>query len=216
MRTSEILAPLFFAATALAQGPPEGIAPSTAPPSGCQPNASGNFTIGTLKVGHSNSKRETAREVCVHPLSAIHHTTTTTTTTHTNTPPGRRLRPRLLPHQRHPPRPRRPHRLRRRKPPIPIRRPAPGRRHLHGRLRRVLQRLARHRRLHALVAVLVRPLLQPVRRVDRRPVRGDPHPGHVSREASFQQRRYELRGGCVEQCACGHGAEQLGDDYGRG
>lgn len=63
MRTSAVLAPLFFAATSLAQAVEEGIAPSSPPPSGCQSNANGNFTIGTLKVGHHNSKRESAVEV---------------------------------------------------------------------------------------------------------------------------------------------------------
>ncbi|KAF2825698.1 hypothetical protein CC86DRAFT_406970 [Ophiobolus disseminans] len=60
MRLLVAAAPLFLAASTLAQGPPEGIAPSSAPPSGCELNASGNFTIGTLKVGHK--KRESAME----------------------------------------------------------------------------------------------------------------------------------------------------------
>jgi hypothetical protein len=63
MRSSDVLAPLFFAASTLAQGPPEGIAPSSQPPSGCEPNSNGNFTIGTLKLPHGNQKRETAVEV---------------------------------------------------------------------------------------------------------------------------------------------------------
>jgi hypothetical protein len=62
MRTTSLLAPLFFAATGLAQGVEEGIAPSSPAPSGCEMNAIGNFTIGTLKVGH-HSKRESAAEV---------------------------------------------------------------------------------------------------------------------------------------------------------
>jgi hypothetical protein len=63
MRTTSLLAPLFFAATGLAQGVEEGIAPSDSAPSGCEINAIGNFTIGTLKVGHHSSKRESAVEV---------------------------------------------------------------------------------------------------------------------------------------------------------
>jgi hypothetical protein len=63
MRTSTILAPLFLAATSIAQGVEEGIAPSQGPPSGCEPNANGNFTIGTLKVHHATEKRESASEV---------------------------------------------------------------------------------------------------------------------------------------------------------
>ncbi|EAT82470.2 hypothetical protein HBI56_088860 [Parastagonospora nodorum] len=62
MRTSTILAPLFLAATSIAQGVEEGIAPSQGPPSGCEPNANGNFTIGTLKVHHATEKRESASE----------------------------------------------------------------------------------------------------------------------------------------------------------
>lgn len=64
MRSSDILAPLFFAASTLAQGPPEGIAPSSQPPAGCEPNSNGNFTIGTLKLANSKvQKRESAVEV---------------------------------------------------------------------------------------------------------------------------------------------------------
>jgi hypothetical protein len=62
MRTSTVFAPLLFAASGLAQAVQEGIAPSASPPSGCQLNAVGNFTIGVLKVGH-HSKRESAVEV---------------------------------------------------------------------------------------------------------------------------------------------------------
>jgi hypothetical protein len=61
MRTTSLFAPLLFAATTLAQGVEEGIAPSAPAPSGCEENAEGNFTIGTLKVGHH--KRESAVEV---------------------------------------------------------------------------------------------------------------------------------------------------------
>jgi len=63
MRSSDILAPLFFVASTLAQGPPEGIAPSSQPPAGCEPNSNGNFTIGTLKLANSKvQKRESAVE----------------------------------------------------------------------------------------------------------------------------------------------------------
>ncbi|KAF2024789.1 hypothetical protein EK21DRAFT_50571, partial [Setomelanomma holmii] len=48
--------------TVSAQAVEDGIAPSSPPPSGCELNASGNFTIGTLKFGHSSkSKRESAQ-----------------------------------------------------------------------------------------------------------------------------------------------------------
>lgn len=62
MRASTFLAPLFFAATSLAQGVDEGIAPSSGPPDGCESTVEGNFTIGTLKIEH-HSKRETAQQV---------------------------------------------------------------------------------------------------------------------------------------------------------
>jgi hypothetical protein len=72
MRTSTIIAPLFLAATTLAQDVEEGIAPSAPAPSGCEPNANGNFTIGTLKVQHaSKSKRESAVEVRHHNTTPI-------------------------------------------------------------------------------------------------------------------------------------------------
>ncbi|KAF1921525.1 hypothetical protein BDU57DRAFT_437640 [Ampelomyces quisqualis] len=61
MRTTSFLAPLLFAATSLAQAVEEGIAPSSPPPAGCKSNANVNFTIGTLKFGHS-TKRESAVE----------------------------------------------------------------------------------------------------------------------------------------------------------
>ncbi|CAO2655291.1 Nn.00g103550.m01.CDS01 [Neocucurbitaria sp. VM-36] len=61
MRASSFLAPLFFAATSLAQGVEEGIAPSESAPDGCETTAQGNFTIGTLKI-ESKAKRETAQE----------------------------------------------------------------------------------------------------------------------------------------------------------
>jgi hypothetical protein len=66
MRASNALSVLFFAATTLAQAVEEGIAPSTPPPSDCQLNANGNFTIGTLKVAHQH-KRESAMEVKTRP-----------------------------------------------------------------------------------------------------------------------------------------------------
>jgi hypothetical protein len=79
MRTSTILAPLFLAATSIAQGVEEGIAPSQGPPPDCEPNANGNFTIGTLKVHHASKKRESAVEVRHHNTFYIpsphHHIT---------------------------------------------------------------------------------------------------------------------------------------------
>lgn len=62
MRSTSFLGPIFFAATSLAQAVEVGIAPATPAPSGCEPNAIANFTIGTLKFGHK-SKRESAVEV---------------------------------------------------------------------------------------------------------------------------------------------------------
>ncbi|KAH7067518.1 hypothetical protein BKA63DRAFT_522286 [Paraphoma chrysanthemicola] len=60
MRFTSFAVPVLVAATVSAQAVEEGIAPSSPPPSGCQINASSNFTIGTLKFGHT-SKRETAQ-----------------------------------------------------------------------------------------------------------------------------------------------------------
>ncbi|KAF1847062.1 uncharacterized protein K460DRAFT_363170 [Cucurbitaria berberidis CBS 394.84] len=62
MRSSGFLAPLFLAASSLAQGVQEGIAPSSGPPEGCETTAQGNFTIGTLKIGSHHAKRETAQQ----------------------------------------------------------------------------------------------------------------------------------------------------------
>ena len=62
MRASSFFAPLFIAATVVAQAVEEGIAPDAPPPTGCKTDVDGNFTIGTLKIGHK-SKRETAQEV---------------------------------------------------------------------------------------------------------------------------------------------------------
>jgi hypothetical protein len=62
MRATSFLAPLFFAATTLAQAVEEGIAPSSPPPEGCKTTIDGNFTIGVLNGFHS-SKRETAEQV---------------------------------------------------------------------------------------------------------------------------------------------------------
>lgn len=70
MRTTSFLTPLFFAATGFAQGVEEGIAPSAPPPAGCQVNANGNFTIGTLKLAHI--KRESAMEVRQFYIPHIH------------------------------------------------------------------------------------------------------------------------------------------------
>jgi hypothetical protein len=204
MRTS-ILAPLFcLAATSLAQGPPEGVAPDAAAPEGCKTTVEGKFMIGTLD-NPTLRRRETAQEVCLSlniitwkerkegimdnfaslrckrvpgtfikimttpmrslPQRAILHLLPIHSTFTTQLPPspGFRRRPPLHALGRHPSRPIRPHRLRRRKPPIPIRRPTPSRRNLHRRLRRLRQRLARHRRLNPLVALHERRIRKPVR-----------------------------------------------------
>jgi hypothetical protein len=71
MHASHFLAPLLFAATTAAQAVPEGIAPSVAAPSECRTTADGNFTIGTLKVGH-HARRETAMEVSSAPMMPVH------------------------------------------------------------------------------------------------------------------------------------------------
>jgi hypothetical protein len=63
MRTSQFLAPLFFAATSVAQAVEEGIAPDAAVPEGCRTTVEGKFTIGTLENPALN-RRETAQEVC--------------------------------------------------------------------------------------------------------------------------------------------------------
>lgn len=59
MRTTTLLAPLFFAATTLAQGVAEGIAPDSSAPEGCKTTVSGKFMIGTLE-NPSLNKRESA------------------------------------------------------------------------------------------------------------------------------------------------------------
>ncbi|RMZ71362.1 covalently-linked cell wall [Pyrenophora seminiperda CCB06] len=61
MRPSTIFAPLFLAATTLAQAVPEGIAPSSDAPSGCKTTVQTKFRIGTLE-NPTLSKRETAQE----------------------------------------------------------------------------------------------------------------------------------------------------------
>ncbi|KAH7371035.1 hypothetical protein BKA66DRAFT_192558 [Pyrenochaeta sp. MPI-SDFR-AT-0127] len=62
MRISSFVAPLFFAATSLAQAVEEGIAPSSGPPDGCQTTVDGTFEIGTLENPTLKHKRETAQE----------------------------------------------------------------------------------------------------------------------------------------------------------
>lgn len=63
MRASSFLAPLFFAASSLAQAVPEGIAPSSPAPDGCEETVEGKFTIGVENFFSAKSKRETAQEV---------------------------------------------------------------------------------------------------------------------------------------------------------
>ncbi|KAL6709170.1 DRAP deaminase [Coniothyrium glycines] len=62
MRASSFVAPLFLAATTLAQAVEEGIAPASSPPSGCKTTVDGTFEIGTLENPTLKSKRETAQE----------------------------------------------------------------------------------------------------------------------------------------------------------
>ncbi|KAF1834711.1 hypothetical protein BDW02DRAFT_639155 [Decorospora gaudefroyi] len=61
MRTSTFLAPLFLAATSLAQGPPEGVEPKASAPEGCKRTVDGTFVLGTLE-NPSLRRRETAQE----------------------------------------------------------------------------------------------------------------------------------------------------------
>ncbi|CAN9290915.1 unnamed protein product [Alternaria alternata] len=61
MRASTIIAPLFFAATSLAQAVEEGIAPDAPAPEGCLTTVETPFRIGTLE-NPDLSKRETAQE----------------------------------------------------------------------------------------------------------------------------------------------------------
>jgi hypothetical protein len=68
MRTSTIFAPLFLAATGLAQAVEEGIAPDASAPEGCQTTVETPFRIGTLENPTLN-RRETAQEVCLLELS---------------------------------------------------------------------------------------------------------------------------------------------------
>jgi hypothetical protein len=63
MRASIVLAPLFLAASTLAQGVEEGIAPASGPPAGCKSTVEGTFEIGTLENPSLKGKRETAQEV---------------------------------------------------------------------------------------------------------------------------------------------------------
>ncbi|KAJ4347720.1 hypothetical protein N0V95_005174 [Ascochyta clinopodiicola] len=62
MRASSFFAPLFFAASSLAQGVEEGIEPSSSAPAGCKTTVKGNFTIGVENFFSARSKRETAQE----------------------------------------------------------------------------------------------------------------------------------------------------------
>ncbi|XPS70081.1 tRNA pseudouridine(32) synthase [Ascochyta lentis] len=62
MRASSFLAPLFFAASSLAQAVEEGIEPSSSAPAGCKTTVEGNFTIGVENFFAARSKRETAQE----------------------------------------------------------------------------------------------------------------------------------------------------------
>lgn len=64
MRASSLLAPLFFAATALTQAVEEGIEPASSAPEGCRRTIEGAFEIGTLE-NPALKKRETAQEVCI-------------------------------------------------------------------------------------------------------------------------------------------------------
>ncbi|KAI4636961.1 hypothetical protein J4E93_010751 [Alternaria ventricosa] len=61
MRTSTIFAPLFLAATGLAQAVEEGIAPDASAPEGCKTTVETPFRIGTLE-NPSLRRRETAQE----------------------------------------------------------------------------------------------------------------------------------------------------------
>lgn len=61
MRTSTIFAPLFLAATGLAQAVEEGIAPDASAPEGCKTTVETPFRIGTLENPTLN-RRETAQE----------------------------------------------------------------------------------------------------------------------------------------------------------
>lgn len=63
MRASSFIAPLFFAASSLAQAVPEGIEPSSPAPDGCETTVKGKFTIGVENFFSARSKRETAQEV---------------------------------------------------------------------------------------------------------------------------------------------------------
>jgi hypothetical protein len=63
MRASSFFAPLFFAASSLAQAVPEGIEPSSPAPDGCETTVEGKFTIGVENFFSAKSKRETAQEV---------------------------------------------------------------------------------------------------------------------------------------------------------
>lgn len=72
MRTSTIFAPLFFAATTLAQAVEEGIAPDASAPEGCQTTVDTPFRIGTLE-NPTLSRRETAQEVRQFPSNPSMH-----------------------------------------------------------------------------------------------------------------------------------------------
>lgn len=165
MRTSTFLAPLFFAASSLAQGVDEGIEPDASAPAGCTRDVKGNFTIGVENFFTPKSKRESAQEV---------RPSLTTLRAHTdNDCEGRRWSTDVHTERWCPTRSIQPHRLHCSQPAVPVRRAPTSRRNLHRRILSVQEQLAGDRWLRQVVAVHERQFWQPVRRMDWRPVHRD-------------------------------------------
>ncbi len=175
MRASDFLGPLLFAAASLAQAVPEGIAPSSAPPNGCQTTVSGSFQIGTLENFSSSSQKRAISEAVRTPLPTYYPIEPGT---NHMLYPGSRWRCYLHLERRHPARSIQPHRLDCRESTIPVRWATTSGRHLHRRLLSLQERLTCTRRLGQVVAVYERQLWKSLRHMDWIAMPRDSHPGY--------------------------------------